>query len=44
MAVCTTGTEWGSESAFGPGPLLQIGQAILWRALSFVSPSPAQDN
>ena len=29
MAVCTTGAEWASESAFGPEPLLQIVPAIL---------------
>ena len=29
MAVCTTGAEWGSESAYVAGRLLQIFQAIL---------------
>jgi hypothetical protein len=38
MAVCTTGAEWASESAYVPKPLFQIVQAILRRSLSFVSP------
>ena len=36
MAVCTTGAEWASESAFGPGPFLQIVQAILRTLTSVV--------
>ena len=34
MAVCTTGAEWASESAYVPGPHVQIVQAILRRTLS----------
>ena len=33
MAVRTTGAERAAESAYVPGPLLQIVQAILWRAV-----------
>jgi hypothetical protein len=44
MAVRTTSAEWGSESAYFSRPLVQIVQAIFWRALSFVSPFPAKDN
>ena len=44
MAVRTTGAEWGSESAYFSRPLVQIVQAIFWRALSFLSPFPAKDN
>ena len=40
MAVCTTGAEWASESAFGPGPLLQIVQAIL-RTLTDFAQTPS---
>src|SRR6476646_4990842 len=36
MAVCTTGAEWAAKSAFGPGPLLQIVQAILRTLTSVV--------
>jgi hypothetical protein len=39
MAVCTTGAEWASESAYGPGPLLQIVQAIL-RTLRDLAQTP----
>ena len=34
MAVCTTGAEWASESAYVPGPHVQIVQAILRRTLA----------
>ena len=34
MALCTTGAEWASESAYFPGPHVQIVQAILRRTLT----------
>ena len=40
MAVCTTGAEWASESAYGPGPLLQIVPAILRRAVKDFAQTP----
>jgi hypothetical protein len=44
MAVCTTGAEWVSESAYVTGSLLQIVQTIFWRALSPLSTPPAAAN
>src|SRR4249919_2520513 len=40
MALCTTGAEWASESAYGPGPLLQVVQAILRRAVRVFAQTP----
>ena len=33
MAICTTGAEWGSESTYFSGPLVQILQAIFRRTV-----------
>ena len=41
MAICTTGAEWASESAYFSGPHVQIVQAIFrWAVRDFAQAPP----